>query len=119
MSNYVVTKAVITRPGIQYPFKADWPEMPEGGYKQYIKQTYVDTGKILSTSDSISEDSLTLTSTNVWVNEAERTAFMNDPVVKRHFEFLTNYRKSAGISHTWINKEYNGNAVIREWSGTW
>jgi hypothetical protein len=119
MSNYVVTKVIVTRLGIQNAFKPAWPDMPGGGYSQYIKETYIDSGKILSTSDVLSEDSLILTINTVWQNDAERIAYMDDPLVKRHFEFLMNYRKEAGMTHTWINKEYNGNTVIREWSGTW
>jgi hypothetical protein len=119
MSKYVITKVIVTRSTIGDPFKPDWPEMPGGGYKQYMKETYINTGKILSTSDSVSEDSLTLTSTSVWKSDEERLIYMADPTAIRFLEFLTDYRKSKNMVTEWVNKEYDGNTVIREWSGTW
>lgn len=118
MNTYVVTKVIIKRPSIANPFKPDYPEMPNGQYKEYIKKTYIETGKILSTNDSLSEDSLTLTIDTVWKNEEERVIYMNDPIVKKHFEWIINYRKSVGISGEWHNKEYRDNVLVREWSGT-
>ena len=119
MSKYVVTKVVVTRPTIGDPFKPDWPEMPNSGYKKYFKEKYIDTGKMLSTSDYVSEDLLTLTTTNIWINDEERIVYMEDPICQNFLNFLKEYRKSKNMTTTWINKEFDNNVEIREWSGVW
>ena len=121
MNNYVLAKLIITRPSISVPFKIEFPAMSPAEYLQYLKETYINTGKILSpASEILSEDLLTLTLNTVWKNDSERIAYINDPVVKAYFEFIIDYRKSNGITMDWINREYNGsdNTVIREWSGS-
>jgi hypothetical protein len=121
MNNYVLAKLIITRPSISVPFKIEFPAMSPAEYLQYLKETYINTGKILSpASESLSEDLLTLTLNTVWKNDSERIAYINDPVVKAYFEFIIDYRKSNGITMDWINREYSGsdNTVIREWSGS-
>lgn len=120
MNNYVLAKLVITRPTISAPFKAEFPKMPGGAWRKYVKETYLDTGKMLSTSEIVSEDLLTLTFNTIWKNDSERVAYINDPLVKEYFEFIIDYRKTNGMTMDWLNREYNGtnNTVIREWSGS-
>jgi len=120
-SNYVTSKLVVTRPTISVPFKADFPDLPGPRYSQYIQETYVRTGKMLSTSESISEDLLTLTVNVVWKDDTERVAYRNDPIVAKCFEFMIDYRKSNGMTMDWFIKEYDGNTntVIGERSGSW
>jgi hypothetical protein len=120
-SNYVTSKLVVTRPTISVPFKADFPDLPGRTYSQYIQETYVRTGKMLSTSESISEDLLTLTVNVVWKDDTERVAYRNDPIVEKCFEFMIDYRKNNGMTMDWFIKEYDGNTntVISERSGSW
>lgn len=118
MSKSVLAKLIITRPNLVMPFKAEFPDMPNGQYRQYVKTTYLDTGKMLSTSENVSEDLLTLTFNTVFPAEQERVAYINDPIVKKYFEFIIDYRKSNGMTMDWINKEFDGNTLIREWAGT-
>lgn len=119
-SNYITSKLVVTRPSISIAFRAEFPDMPGKSYAQYVTETYVHTGKMLSSSESFSEDLLTLTVNTVWKNEEERQAYKNDPVVKKCFEFMIDYRKNNGMTMDWVNKEYDSsnNTVIREWSGS-
>ncbi len=119
-SNYVTSKLVVTRPTISVPFKADFPDLPGSRYSQYVQETYVKTGKMLSSSESISEDLLTLTVNVVWKDDAERVAYRNDPIVAKCFEFMIDYRKKNGMTMEWFIKEYDGNTntVISERSGT-
>lgn len=121
MSNYVTSKLVVTRPTISVPFKADFPDLPGSQYSQYIKDTYIKTGKMLSSSESISEDLLTLTVNVVWKNDEERVAYRNDPIVEKCFNFMIDYRKKNGMTMDWFIKEYDGsnNTVISERSGSW
>jgi hypothetical protein len=120
MDNYVLAKLVITRPSLSADFRSDFPDMPNGQYRRYVKETYQDTGKMLSTSESLTEDLLTLTFNTIWKNDAERVAYINDPIVKKYFEFIVAYRKNNNMIMDWINREYNGtnNTIIREWSGS-
>jgi hypothetical protein len=119
-SNYVTSKTVVTRPTISIPFKDSFPDLPGPKYAEYIRETYINTGKMLSASDSISEDLLTLTINVVWKDDAERLAYRNDPIVEKCFEFMIDYRKRNGMTMDWFIKEYDGetNTVISERSGS-
>lgn len=76
---------------------------------------------MLSSSESISEDLLTLTVNVVWKNDEERVAYRNDPIVEKCFNFMIDYRKKNGMTMDWFIKEYDGsnNTVISERSGSW
>lgn len=118
--NYITSKTVITRPSISVPFKTDFPDMPGQQYSQYIKDTYIKTGKMLSSDEGLSEDLLTLSIHVVWKNDEERLAYREDPIVKKCFEFMIDYRKKNGMTMDWYIKEYDGvtNALISERSGS-
>ena len=92
--------------------------MPGETFKKYVQSVYIDTGKILSRTTTISEDQLTMTSVTVWANNEEREKYIENFIVKKHFEHTINYCKESNIKFDWKNQEYDGNEIVREWSGT-
>lgn len=119
MSNHIVSTVTVTRPNTSVDFKTIYPAMPNGQFSDYLKANYLDTGKILSRTESVSDDNLKLIITTVWKDDAARSEHQNDSVVKAQFENLLNYRKSNGITTEWNSKEYDSeNKIIRDWSGS-
>jgi len=58
----------------------DWYEASDDT-KAHIKSTYEDTGKSLSFSMSLSEDTLTIFKTRIFDTEANRNTFVTDDVI--------------------------------------
>lgn len=114
----VVALLKIRRPHDKIAFKTPLPEMSGEDFVNYVKEKYIDTGKILSRKETLSEDRLELISETIWINDEERVAYINDPIVKKYLDNLINYRKANGITTEWINRLWDKDTLVKEWSGT-
>lgn len=117
MSDMIVeAKLIAIRPSVEVEFR---PPVPAGlNFLEFVKVNYIDTGKILQKTEIVSEDQLTLTTTTIWKNDQERKNYSEEFIVKAYFDNLVKYRTQNNIITQWVNKEFDGETVIREWSGT-
>jgi hypothetical protein len=85
---FVVTRKQ-TRPNTTVEFFAirNFPD-PLGEFKQYMDTTYMSTGKLIDSDETISEDGLTKTIVTTWVDEAAATQWVNDPICNEKFTNL-------------------------------
>lgn len=77
-----------TRPSTSVSF---YPPIRNSVIWNYITETYIDTGKIISNSDSFSPDGLTRTSVTIFDSEQSRDQYVNDTTVQSS-KFVTNRR---------------------------
>jgi superfamily I DNA/RNA helicase len=94
--SYQVTNTFI-RPNTSVNFHiANIPD----SYIQYIVQNYKNTNKIVNISTDLSADSLTLTATWLWSNQAEFNAYTQDSVVVQHRSERDAWNTANGITMT-------------------
>jgi hypothetical protein len=118
LANHIVSTVVVKRPNPEVPFKSYSPAIPPDQLESFIQINFIDTGKLLSRTSTISEDELTLTYITCWKDDAARFEYQKNIFVKTQFDHLVEYRKAHGITVEYNNKEFRGSTIIREWSGT-
>ena len=116
MANQIITNLISTRLSTDSSFlPEDWVDGLKE-YNSYIKATYIDTGKILSRNQTISEDGLTRTVVTVWVNDEERLKYLEDPIAaKRLADIVEYFKETPGVDVMCVNQEVADGEVIREW----
>jgi hypothetical protein len=113
MPNQIIAKSIMTRPSVDVRWTTG-----DGSQVAYFKRVYLDTGKVLARTVSMSEDGLTRTTITIWPNDTERLAYMEDPFIINDLTEQTEYRIVSNIQHSWSNQEIDSNnTVIRTWSG--
>ena len=116
MANQIITNLISTRLSLDTPFLPDSMTVGLTEYNNYIKETYVDTGKILSRSQKLSEDQLTRTVITIWVNDEERLIYLEDPIAAQRLATVVDYfKKTDGLDVKCINQEVADGEIIREW----
>jgi hypothetical protein len=90
MPTYNYTRTA-TRPNTNVSYYTQSPETTE-----YIKVTYKDTGKLVSTIE-MSPDGLTETRTYVWASVEDWQEFIVDPVIQNYLMERDSYNASNGI----------------------
>jgi hypothetical protein len=85
---FIVTKKQV-RPntGVEFFAIRNFPD-PLGEFKQYMYTTYMSTGKLIDSTETISEDGLTKTVVTTWVDQAASEQWNNDPVCNEKFTNL-------------------------------
>lgn len=77
------------------------PEAIADAVKGHVKTTYMDTGKLISTTNSTSEDGLTLTNVTIWQNLAALQEFRSDSVIVNGWISVKDaYNTQNGITET-------------------
>ena len=117
MANHIVSTVVVKRPNLEVPFKSYSPDIPPEQLNRFIQINFIDTGKLLSRTETMSEDQLTLTYISIWRDDAARFEYQKNIFVRTQFDHLVEYRKSQGITVEYNNKEFSGSTIVREWSG--
>ena len=114
MSIVVIT--TFTRPAIDTPFQPVFDDIES--HLDYLKKTYVDTGKILSRTRNVSADLLTMTFTTIFPNDEQRQIYKEDPIPANKFQLVLDHCKNNNIKVEWKNQEIVEGNLIREWAGT-
>jgi len=99
--------SIQTRPDKTIPF---WSIREHGTMKyfKYLKEFYLDTGKIKKTETSLSDDELHLTTTVDWNDQKDYIAFKNDSVVIESFLNPWNeYSQNAKITVSSVDTKNN------------
>lgn len=85
------------RPNTSTPFWAAGPNTSPA-FKAYMQDTYINTGKLISTTAEPSNDGLELTVTTMWPDAATFNQFKNDPqVIENIINASANYRDANNI----------------------
>lgn len=74
--------------------------------KPYIKENYLDTGKIIQAETILSEDGQTLSRVVYWESEAAHQEFLDDPIIQE--KLITpghTYMDDGGIDRTTATEE--------------
>jgi hypothetical protein len=74
-----------TRPNTQTAFLTSASDVIGGEVYIYIRENYINTGKIISHEVAVSEDQLTMTSTRLWATESDFNDFMADAYIVDNF----------------------------------
>jgi hypothetical protein len=88
-----------TRPNINVPFFLYNEQIIN-----YIKNTYVATGKRISNTVTLSEDGLTQTVTSTWATGTFKE-FRSDPQILMNIEAVDAHDLKHGITTTWDKAE--------------
>lgn len=113
MSNQVIATLKLTRPSSDIAWSND-----NGRNWAYFKAVYLETGKALSRTQSLSEDLLTKTTVTVWTNEEERLEYSSNPMILSHIKDQANYMESVNIQVSWSNQEISPDGtIIKTWAG--
>ena len=70
----------------------------DDGIAEYIKKHFQDTGKLISTSSSISEDYSTQTKTLIFKSQEDYDVFVNDEVLQYQDVLRNRYNKWHNIT---------------------
>jgi hypothetical protein len=118
MSNQtVISTLTLTRPNVDVLFRQEIPEMNPDKIALYTYKNYIQTGKILSRSQSLSPDGLQLTLTTVWKSNDERFDYMCDPLIAKLFNIHKEHWIKNKIKCEYLNEEMDGDEFIRESRG--
>jgi hypothetical protein len=96
---FIVTKQQI-RPNTSVEFFAirSFPQLQEV-FKQYMYATYMSTGKLIDSTETISEDGLTKTVVTTWLNEEAANEWNNDLFCTENFtNHYKQYCETNGIT---------------------
>ena len=72
---------------------------------EHVKTTYKDTGKIVSTGVTKSDDLLTMTAIWIWKTPEDHKEYQADPIIKEWIELNNNYNLANGIIRDPILRE--------------
>jgi len=75
----ITTTVTYTRPSTSVSF---YPSIRNSAVWNYITETYIDTGKIISTSATVSDDGLTKTLVTIFDSEQSRNQLVNDTIIQ-------------------------------------
>jgi len=98
-----------TRPNTNVEFYKD-PEHSSLSYlnasdQSHVTSTYRDTGRLVSTSHSLSENGLELTKTFVYRDEPSKNAYVNDSIIQAWLSARDVYNTSNNIIKVIIQNE--------------
>lgn len=92
-----ITRTVTaTRPNTSVNF---WPEVQHSSIWKYITETYIDTGKVIWNTTSLSDDGLTRTSVKVFDTEQSLDQYISDDTIhsSRFVQGRELYNSDQGI----------------------
>lgn len=116
MANQIITNLITTRKSKDDSFLPDYTPEELKSYTIYTTKTYINSGKILERTQSMSMDGLTRTVITVWVDDESRQQYLSDPIVaKRLSEIVEYFKINDGFDVKCINQEVSNGEVIREW----
>ena len=87
-----LVQRVFTRPSADVAFY-----QPTTEFRTHYKAAYKETGKILSTTVTISQDQLKQVISTMWTDEATWNAYREDPICMDHFAARNAYNESISI----------------------
>lgn len=87
-----LVQRVFTRPNADIAFY-----QPTAEFRNHYKSAYKDTGKILSTTVTISQDQLKQVISTMWTDEETWNAYREDPICMEHFAARNAYNESISI----------------------
>lgn len=117
MADLVRSNLILIRPTPQTLFKSEYPENPD--FPEYFKKTYLDPGKILSRTEVLSEDFLTLNTETVWKNEEAKLQYLDDPIIKARFDNLITHWTNNGIEAKFTTETIVDDARVYYNEGWW
>lgn len=88
-----LVQRVFTRQDAGVPFYK-----PADAFMAHYKTAYMDSGKILSSTVTLSEDKLKQVITTMWKDEATWNEYLADQICKDHFAARNAYNDSNGIA---------------------
>lgn len=113
MNEYIIEATLIlTKPDRSVEFRPALVEMSPKDLRSYIDKNYIQTGKMLSRSEVLSEDNLSLTITTYWKSDQDRVEYTNNFIIKNIFELHKKHWIDHNIRCEWINKELDGEIII-------
>lgn len=89
-----LVQRVFTRQNAGVPFYK-----PTDAFMAHYKTTYMDSGKILSSTVTISEDKLKQVITTMWKDEPTWNEYLADSVCQAHFNARNAYHDGNGIAN--------------------
>ncbi len=89
-----LVQRVFTRQNIGVPFYK-----PTDAFNAHYKTAYMDSGKILSSTITVSEDRLKQVITTMWKDEPTWNAYREDAVCVEHFNARNAYNDSNNIAN--------------------
>ena len=95
-----IVQRSFTRPDPSIPFYTNTKE-----FNAHVKVTYKDTGKLQTSSKTISEDKLTQVISMLWSSEADWREWLDDPVCQEHFNRRNAYYEKLGVTNDRITAE--------------
>jgi hypothetical protein len=113
----VMSKLILTRLGKHIEFRTAVPNMSPSEIRSYIENNYNLTGKILSRSETLSEDGLQLCVTTLHRSNQDRIEYTNDPVIIDMHNVHKAHWVANNIRAGWINEELEGDVVTNRWTG--
>lgn len=88
-----------TRPSTTIPFfDARSAEGTSDQFKAYFLENYINPGKSLGITHTVSSDGLVLTAISLWDNEESYNQFMADPSCASAVSFAQQYNNDNGIT---------------------
>jgi hypothetical protein len=96
---FIVTKTQV-RPNTSVEFFSirNFPQIRDE-FKQYMYETYMSTGKLIDSVESVSANGLTKTVTTTWVNEAAHQQWQNDSFCEDNFNnYFRQHAAANGIT---------------------
>jgi hypothetical protein len=92
ITEQVTTIITTIRPDVSIPFFKNTDELIE-----YVKYVHVDSGNIVSSVVTLSDDNLTRTETIVWANQEALDFFAKDQMILDSKKLRKEYNKQNGI----------------------
>lgn len=87
-----------SRPNTNVEFWSENHSLVSQSYRTYRQETYVDTGKLVSKTEELSQDGLLRTVTATWLNQDDFEYFITDPRIVNEFEIPgSQYMNDNGI----------------------
>lgn len=89
-----IVQRSFTRPDTSILFYKNTPE-----FNAHAKATYKDTGKLHTSSKTLSEDKLTQVISMLWESEEAWQEWLDDPVCQAHFNRRNAYYEQYGVTN--------------------
>lgn len=87
-----------TRPDASVPFFFE-SGLPNKDYGIYLKEKYINTGKLMSVDREMSEDKLSITLTTIWASQEAFAEYFSDPFcVEKFLKISADYDLDHGIT---------------------
>jgi hypothetical protein len=88
----------VTRSWTRPNTSVEWDVVPPD-LREYIRQTYEQTGKRLSVTRTDSEDQLTRTHSEIWDSENDYNAFQADTSLRQYWSSKRAVYQAAGVTY--------------------